>query len=75
MRRRDEGRRGETNWARRGIKKAAGEDDPGESERAGEGEGRRGEEKEVEEGEVQEIDEGEWETNSHFTLGWKIKED
>jgi len=26
-------------------------------------------------GRVWEIDEREWETNSHFTLGWKIKED
>lgn len=53
------------------LGRAAGEDDP---ERAGERELRT--KKEVEEdGEVQESDERERETHSHFTLGWKIKED
>jgi len=45
------------------------------AEQDGERRGERRWWKEVEEGEVQEIDEREWETNSHSTLGWKIKED
>lgn len=53
------------------LRRAAGGHDP---EKAGEREPRT--KKEVEEdGEVQESDEREPETNSHFTLGWKIKED
>lgn len=46
-------------------------DDP---ERAEEREPRTKSEVE-EDGDVREIDERERETNSHFTLGWKIKED
>lgn len=53
------------------LGRAAGEDEP---ERAGAREPRTKKEGE-EDGEVQESDEREGESNSHFTLGWKIKED
>lgn len=53
------------------LRRAAGEDGLGRAR-----ERELTTKKEVEEGEeVQESDERERETNSHFTLGWKIKED